>query len=80
MLNFPDFYKIVIETDEYHTHDVEPFATWEEAMAARMRYANWYSPNGDVWIYKISGKSLRDLEHWHIKADGSIASHYDWSK
>ena len=80
MLNFPDFYMIVVETDEYHTRNAEPFATWEEAMTARMKYANWYSPNGDVWIHKISGKSLRDLEHWHIKADGSIASHYDWSK
>lgn len=80
MLNFPDFYMIVVETDERNTRNVEPFATWKEAMTARMKYANWYSPNGDVWIHKISGKSLKDLEHWHVKADGSIASYYNWSK
>lgn len=80
MLNFPDFYMIVVETDERHSCNVEPFATWKEAMAARMKYANWYRPNGDVWIHKISGKSLKTLEDWHIEADGSVASHYNWSK
>lgn len=80
MLNFPDFYMIVVETSEHHTRNAEPFATGEEAMAARMKYANWFRPNGDVWIHKISGKSLKDLEHWHINAEGSINSHYCWSK
>ena len=76
MLNYPDFYMIVIETDEYHTRDVEPFVTWDEAMSERMKYANWYRPNGDVHIHKISGRTMKTIERWHVRPDGTITSHY----
>lgn len=76
MLNYPDFYMINVDTDEHNSRDVEPFSTWEEAMTARMKYANWWCPNGDVHIHKISGKTMKTIESWHIRPDGSIISHY----
>lgn len=76
MLNYPDFYMINVEIDERNSRDVEPFSTWEEAMTARMKYANWWRPNGDVHIHKISGKTMKTIERWHISENGSIISHY----
>ena len=49
MINI-DIYSINTEKSEYSSSDDEWFASFEEAVANRMKYANWYRPNGDIWI------------------------------
>lgn len=78
MLNFPDFYQIEVEINERDSAKREPFLTFEEAMENRMKFANWWRPNGDVWILKISGKDLSCLETWHVNEKGEITSHYKY--
>lgn len=80
MIDRPDYYAIAIETDEYHTSEVEYFETFNDAMDNRMKYANWFCPQGDIWIKRKSGKSPVVVEEWHINSDGTIYSHYDWNR
>ena len=80
MIDRPDYYAIEIETDEYHASEVEYFENFIDAINNRMKYANWFRPQGDIWIKRKSGKSPEVLEEWHIYSDGSIGSHYDWSE
>ena len=80
MLNRKDFYAIEVEVDECHSTQEEYFETYEEAFKNRMKYANWYRPQGDVWIVKMCGKTLRKIEEWHINASGKAVSHYCWKK
>ncbi len=49
MLDF-ELYSIYTEDDEYRGSNKEFFYSYDDAYAARMQYANWYRPNGDVWI------------------------------
>lgn len=79
MLNF-DLYAIYTEKSEVTGSVDEMFASFEEAMAHRMEYANWWRPNGDVWIKKYKGgkKQFVSVESWHINADGKICDHYKY--
>ena len=47
-------------------------------MANRMKYANWYRPNGDIWIRKKSGNRNRTIEEWHIDSAGYTVNHFKW--
>ena len=76
MLDFPDFYAICTEKDERHSSNDEYFRTYEEALNNRMKYANWFCPNGNVWIKKLDGKTLKCLEEWHINEKGEIINYY----
>ena len=78
MLNRKDYYAIYIETDERSGREVDYFETFEEAMDNRMKYANWYRPNGDIWICKKSGNRNRKIEEWHIDSAGYIVDHFKW--
>lgn len=79
MLNF-DLYSINTEKDERRSSDDELFLTFEDAMANRMRFANWWRPNGDIWIHKYPANSRFSYsEVWHIDKDGNIVSHYKFN-
>lgn len=80
MIDRSDYYAIYIETDERSGREVEYFETFNDAMDNRMKYANWFCPQGDIWIKRKSGKSPVVVEEWHINSDGTIYSHYDWNR
>lgn len=76
MLDF-DLFAINTEKSEYSSSVDELYASFEEAMEHRMEYANWWRPYGDVWIERYkAGEGFRVSETWHIREDGTIASHY----
>ena len=56
----------------------ELFTSFEEAMNNRMKYANWYCNNRNIWIKKIARESFSTIESWKINTDGTIANHYKW--
>ena len=70
-------YAIATEKDERRCTEDEWFISFEDAMANRMKYANWFRPNGHVWIKKHKG-GPRVSEEWLIDETGNIESHYDW--
>lgn len=72
-------YAIATEKDECHCTEDEWFDSFEDAMASRMNYSNWFAPKGDVWIRKHDG-SPACSEEWHIDESGKIISHYDWDE
>ena len=76
MLNF-DLYAISTTKDEYHSSIDEFFPSFEEAMAHRMEYSDWWASKGTVTIekYPAGSKSLYPSERWDIKADGTIKEH-----
>lgn len=69
-------YAIATEKDEYRCTEDEWFDSFDDAMANRMKYANWFRPNGNVWIHKHNG-SPRVSEAWLIDETGNIEIHYD---
>ena len=77
MLNF-DLYAISTTKDEYHSSIDEFFPSFEEAMAHRMEYSDWWAPKGTVTIekYPAGSKSFYPSEEWDIRADGTIKEHY----
>lgn len=75
MLNF-ELYSIYTEDDEYRGCNKEYFHNYDDAYAARMNYANWYRPNGDVWIRHYDKTGCHRIEEWHIDYDGGIKSQY----
>jgi len=76
-----DIYAIYTEDNERNGSVKELFLFFEEAMQNRMKYANWYCPNGDVWIYKYkAGSIFSPSEEWHIDQHGKIINHYTWGK
>ena len=77
MLKF-DLYAIYTEDNEYGGSIKEFFSSFEEAMENRMNYANWWCPNGTVWIkkYPANRKEFYASERWYINADGTIDRHY----
>ena len=77
MLNF-DLYAINTTKDEYHSSIDEFFPSFEEAMAHRMEYANWWASKGTVTIekYPAGKKDFYPSERWDIKADGGIKEHH----
>lgn len=81
MLNF-DLYAISTTKDEYHSSIDEFFPSFEEAMAHRMEYADWFAPKGTVTIekYPAGSKACNPSERWDIRADGTIKKHriYNW--
>ena len=76
MFNF-DLYAISTTKDEYHSSIDEFFPSFEEAMAHRMEYSDWFAPKGTVTIekYPAGSKSFYPSEEWDIRADGSIKEH-----
>ena len=79
MLNF-ELYSIYTSDNEYNGSDKELFMSYEEAYAARMNYANWWSEDGDIWIRHFDKNGRSMLEEWHINPEGRIVDHYDFSK
>lgn len=76
MLDF-DLFSIYTTTDEYRGKDHELFLSFEEAMAAREKYANWYCKPGDVYIRRFAaGRISMPKETWHVCEDGHIDFHY----
>lgn len=74
-----DYYAIYIETSERDGEIVDIFNTFEECMKERMKYANWYRPKGNIWIYHINnGNNFLPSEEWYINEDGKIQNHYSW--
>jgi hypothetical protein len=67
MIDRPDYYAIYIETDERSGREVEYFETFNDAMDNRMKYANWFCQQGDIWIKRKSGKSIYFKTVGHIK-------------
>lgn len=80
MLDF-DLFAICTEKSEYSSSIDELYASFEEAMEHRMEYANWWRPNGDVWIQRYkANNTFHCSEEWHISKDGTITDHYGWDK
>lgn len=76
MLDF-DLFSIYVTTDEYRGEDQKLFLSFEDAMAARKRYANWFCDYGDVYIRRFVGGCVSVAkETWHVCADGHIVFHY----
>lgn len=78
MLNF-DLYAISTTKDEYHSSIDEYFPSFEEAMAHRMEYSDWWASKGTVTIekYPAGSKSSYPSEKWDIRADGNIKEHHN---
>lgn len=75
-----DIYAIYVETSERGGQVVDLYNSFEECMEHRMEFANWWRPNGDIWIKHYSGgKNFCPDEDWHIGEEGNIISHYEWS-
>ena len=76
MLNF-DLYAISTTKDEYHSSIDEFFPSFEEAMAHRMEYSDWFAPKGTVTIekYPAGSNGCYPSERWDIRADGTIKEH-----
>lgn len=72
-----EFYAIHTTVNEYNDVMVEMFPSFEECLANRMKYENWYAAKGDIYIkhYK-GGKTLEIVDTWHIRPDGSISGHW----
>lgn len=79
MLDFQP-YSIYTEDDEYRGSNKEFFYSYDEAYAARRKYANWYRPNGDVWIRRYDKTGAHCIQEWHVDVNGSIVKHNEWRK
>ena len=78
MLN-KDVYAIDTDDDERRRSVKELFFSFEEAMEARYKYANWYCPRGDIWIKLFKANSpFRSSHSWHINPEGKITAEYDF--
>lgn len=69
MLNF-NLYSIYVTTSPERACDKEFFLTFDEAMAARTKYANWRKPNGDVYICQYFNGVLTPVKVWHVNEQG----------
>lgn len=79
MLDF-ELYSIYTTDDERRGSDKEYFYSYNDAYAARMNYANWFYPDGDVWIRHYDKTGRNFIEEWHIDCDGDIIKYYPWRK
>ncbi len=78
MLN-RDVYAIYTSNDERNGSIKELFFSFEEAMEARYKYANWYAPYGDVRIKLFeAGNPFRSSHTWHINPEGKVISEYNF--
>lgn len=78
MLN-KDVYAIYTEDDERRGSVKELFSSFEEAMEARYKYANWFRPKGDVWIELFKANDpFRSSHSWNINPEGKITAEYDF--
>ena len=74
-----DIYAIYTDNDERSRSIKELFFSFEEAMEARYKYANWCSPKGDVWIKLYEANSPFKSSHsWHINPEGKVTSEYNF--
>lgn len=78
MLNF-DIYAIETEDDERSSNIKELFTSFDDAMNARYKYANWFCSKGNVWInlYKANCP-FKCVCTWHINEKGEIISEYKY--
>lgn len=80
MLNF-DLYAIYTEDNECRGSIKEFFTSFDEAKENRFKYANWFCPKGDVWIYRYDANdTFRDSHTWRIDENGDIIIEFDWKK
>lgn len=78
MLNF-DIYAISTDDDERSRSVKELFTSFDDAMNARHKYANWCCPKGNVWINLYQANyPFRYIHTWHINARGKIISEYNY--
>ena len=78
MLN-NDIYAIYTDNSEYNGSVKELYASFDEAMKDRFKYANWFMEYGDVWILLYKGGDVFSSSHsWHIRPDGTVESEYDF--
>ena len=78
MLN-KDVYAIYTENNERSGSVKELFFSFEEAMEARYKYANWCCPKGDIWIELFKANNpFRSSYSWHINPKGKIISEYNF--
>ena len=78
MLN-NDIYAIYTDNSEYNGSVKELYASFDEAMNDRFKYANWFMEYGDVWILLYKGGDRFSSSHsWHIRPDGTVESEYDF--
>ena len=78
MLKF-DIYAIETDNDERSRSIKELFTSFDDAMNARYKYANWFCPKGNVWInlYKANCP-FKCAYKWHIDEKGKIISEYKY--
>lgn len=68
-----DIYAIYTEDDERRGSIKELFSSFEEAMEARCKYANFFRPKGDVWIYTYDAyKPFYPSYSCHVCVNGEI--------
>lgn len=78
MLN-KDVYAIYTDNDERRGSVKELFFSFDEAMEARYKYANWFCPKGYVSIKLYKANSPFRCSHtWHINPEGEITEEYDF--
>ena len=78
MLNI-DIYSIYTTDNEYSGSNKEFFTSFDDAMEARYKYANWWSSEGDISIKLYKANSPFRCSHtWHISPEGKITEEYDF--
>ena len=78
MLKF-DIYAIETDDDERSRSIKELFTSFDNAMNARYKYANWFCPRGNVWINLYKANYPFKCAHtWHIDENGKIISEYKY--
>lgn len=78
MLEF-DIYAIRTDDDERSGSVKELFMSFDDAMNARYKYANWFCPRGDVWINLYKAYHPFKCAHtWHINKEGKIINEYEY--
>ena len=78
MLEF-DIYAIRTDDDERSGSVKELFTSFDDAMNARYKYANWLCPRGDVWINLYKAYHPFKCAHtWHINKEGKIINEYEY--
>lgn len=78
MLEF-DIYAIRTDDDERSGSVKELFTSFDDAMNARYKYANWFCPRGDVWINLYKAYHPFKCAHtWHINKEGKIINEYEY--
>ena len=74
-----DIYSIYTTNNEYDGSNKEFFSSFNDAMEARYKYADWFRPKGHVSIKLYKANSPFRCSHtWHISPEGKITEEYDF--